>query len=335
MKSVDVTNAKKQSQNNVSDEEETVTALDENGNEVKVLLPENSKVKEESKESLLNEKQGKNGFIKILPSKTLLPSLSSASSSSSSTSSSSGALLTTSQSSLTYKPLFPTAMPSNMLHMLTSNGLHSSLPSSLTSLQLTMPSSPVTSYPSPSPSSNGSPVTSPVSSPSFSRQRSCSGNINWTFRPHSHTMTVSEWLRNLRLHKYSEVFKGKTFDEMLKLSDKDFEKLGLTAGARKKIQVNLEVLRTSGCFTSNGLTIVDILPSPPSDLTPLQTSTHSKGILIPSSFPVHPPALSYNSDSEFLRSVSESDSASDCGSDVVSEPGTQVAPIFIQENLQF
>ena len=30
---------------------------------------------------------------------------------------------------------------------------------------------------------------------------------------------------------------------MLKLSDKDFEKLGLTAGARKKLRVNLEVLR--------------------------------------------------------------------------------------------
>jgi len=30
---------------------------------------------------------------------------------------------------------------------------------------------------------------------------------------------------------------------MLKLSDKDFEKLGLTAGARKKLQVNLDVLR--------------------------------------------------------------------------------------------
>ena len=88
--------------------------------------------------------------------------------------------------------------------------------------------------------------------------------------------------------------------------------------------VSLLLYRTRGCFTSNGLTIVDILPSTPSDLTPLQTSTHSKGILIPSSFPVHPPALSYNSDSEFLRSVSESDSASDCGSDVLSEPGTQV-----------
>ena len=31
--------------------------------------------------------------------------------------------------------------------------------------------------------------------------------------------------------------------QMLKLSDKDFEKLGLTAGARKKLRVNLEVLR--------------------------------------------------------------------------------------------
>jgi len=27
-------------------------------------------------------------------------------------------------------------------------------------------------------------------------------------------MTVSDWLRNLRLHKYSEVLKGKTFDEV-------------------------------------------------------------------------------------------------------------------------
>ena len=65
---------------------------------------------------------------------------------------------------------------------------------------------------------------------------------------------------------------------------------------------------------------MDVLPSPPSDLTPLQTPTQSKGILIPSSFALH----SYNSDSEVLRSVSESDSASDCGSDVLSEPGTQV-----------
>ena len=95
----------------------------------------------------------------------------------------------------------------------------------------------------------------------------------------------------------------------------------------------LFLYRTSGCLTSNGLTIVDILPSLPSDLTPLypaNTAAHSKGILMPSSFPVgtvHPP-LGYNSDSEFLGSVSESDSASDCGSDVISEPGTQVCELF-------
>lgn len=69
---------------------------------------------------------------------------------------------------------------------------------------------------------------------------------------------------------------------------------------------------------------MDILSSPTSDLTPFQTPTFSKGILIPSSLAVHPPAVSHNSDSEFLHSVSESDSASDCGSDVLSEPGTQV-----------
>ena len=39
MKSLDVTYAKRQSQNNVPDEEELVTGLDENGNEVKVLSP--------------------------------------------------------------------------------------------------------------------------------------------------------------------------------------------------------------------------------------------------------------------------------------------------------
>ena len=39
IKSVDVANANKPSQNNVSDEEELVTGLDENGNEVKVLSP--------------------------------------------------------------------------------------------------------------------------------------------------------------------------------------------------------------------------------------------------------------------------------------------------------
>jgi len=52
-----------------------------------LCIAANSKEKEESKESLLNEKLGKNGFIKISPSKTLLPSSSVSPSSSSSSSS--------------------------------------------------------------------------------------------------------------------------------------------------------------------------------------------------------------------------------------------------------
>ena len=79
----------------------------------------------------------------------------------------------------------------------------------------------------------------------------------------------------------------------------------------------LVLFRTSGCFTSSGLTIVD---SPPSDLN----AAHSRGIVMSC---VHSP-LCYSSDSEFLRSVSDSDSASDCGSDMLSESGcTQVCDV--------
>ena len=77
------------------------------------------------------------------------------------------------------------------------------------------------------------------------------------------------------------------------------------------------LFRTSGCFTSSGLIIVD---SSPSDLN----AVHSRGIVMSS---VHSP-LCYSSDSEFLRSVSDSDSASDCGSDMLSESGcTQVCEV--------
>lgn len=181
----------------------------------------------------------------------------------------------------------------------------------LLSLHVTLPSSPVTSYPSSSQSSSGSPVTSPIGSPSFP-QRACASNVKWGYRPHGCSMTVCDWLKRLRLHKYSELFKGKTFDQMLKLSDEDLENLGLTTGARRKLRVNLEILRTSGCFTSNGLTIVDrVVPPPPADLTAL--SAHFRGMS-----PGHSP-LCCSADSEFPRS--ESDSASDCGSDMLSEPG--------------
>ncbi|XP_073233798.1 uncharacterized protein [Porites lutea] len=213
----------------------------------------------------------------------------------------------------------------NTTPKLSTNSLHSSVEKSLVSLHVALPSTaPVTSYPSPSVSPSGSPVTSPTVTPSFPRQ-SCAEHINWAFRPHGRALTVSEWLRRLRLHKYSDVFRGKTFDEMLKLTDEDFGRLGLTAGARRKLRVNLEVLRTSGCFTSSGLILFDIIPSPSTDPTPLKSlcSAHSKGILISENHGHSPVCYSSAADScgEFL--YSESDSASDCGSDLLSEPRIQ------------
>lgn len=115
-----------------------------------------------------------------------------------------GAPLATAQASAK-PPCFP-GLSDNTLHKFGStNGL--------LSLHVTLPSSPVTSYSSPAQSSSGSPVTSPVGSPPFPL-RSCAGNINRAFRPHGRAVTVYEWLRRLRLHKYSEVFKGNTFDEV-------------------------------------------------------------------------------------------------------------------------
>ena len=134
-----------------------------------------------------------------------------------------GALLSPPQASLSSVRPFSSAVPDKFG---TSGLVHSSAQTSVVTLQVSLPSSPVMSYPSPPsssgspvmsypspPSSSGSPVTSPTPSPCFP-QRSFAGNINWTFKRHGRAMTVTEWLRRLRLHKYSEVFRGKTFDEV-------------------------------------------------------------------------------------------------------------------------
>lgn len=60
------------------------------------------------------------------------------------------------------------------------------------------------------------------------------------------------------------------------------------------------------------------------DLIFFQIFIFFKGILISFSFVVYLLVVSYNFDSEFLYSVSESDSVSDCGSDVLFELGIQV-----------
>ena len=62
-------------------------------------------------------------------------------------------------------------------------------------------------------SPSSSPSLTPGSSPSF-RRRSSTGSLNWIFKSHSHSMTVHDWLKSLRLHKYSDLFHHNTFEQV-------------------------------------------------------------------------------------------------------------------------
>lgn len=54
---------------------------------------------------------------------------------------------------------------------------------------------------------------------------------------------VPHWLKNLRLHKYTELFSELTYDQMMNLTDKDLLKHNVTLGARKKILASIEKLK--------------------------------------------------------------------------------------------
>lgn len=81
--------------------------------------------------------------------------------------------------------------------------------------------------------------------------------------------------------------------------------------------------RKRGCFSSDGLRVLDVLPVSSKDS--MSSSYHA---------PVISPCSSFNgngylcggycSDTDFVRGMSESDSASECGSDILSESYPQV-----------
>ncbi|KAK3730978.1 hypothetical protein QZH41_020375, partial [Actinostola sp. cb2023] len=112
--------------------------------------------------------------------------------------------------------------------------------------------------------------------------------------------------------------------QLLKLTDKEFEKLGMTTGARRKLRVNLEILsysprntqklpRKRGCFSSDGQRMLDILPVMTKDFNSLSSITSpctvKNGYL----------CMDSSSETDFIRTLSESDSGSDCGSDTLSD----------------
>jgi len=53
---------------------------------------------------------------------------------------------------------------------------------------------------------------------------------------------VPAWLKLLRLHKYTELMMGFTYEEMIHLTEEQLEKQGVTKGARRKIITNIQKL---------------------------------------------------------------------------------------------
>ncbi|KFM64357.1 Protein Smaug-like protein, partial [Stegodyphus mimosarum] len=51
------------------------------------------------------------------------------------------------------------------------------------------------------------------------------------------------WLKGLRLHKYSYIFKNMTYEEMMSITEEKLEKLNITKGARHKIVLSIQKLR--------------------------------------------------------------------------------------------
>lgn len=54
---------------------------------------------------------------------------------------------------------------------------------------------------------------------------------------------VPSWLKGLRLHKYSYIFKNMSYEEMMSITEEKLEKMSITKGARHKIVLSIQKLR--------------------------------------------------------------------------------------------
>jgi len=61
---------------------------------------------------------------------------------------------------------------------------------------------------------------------------------------------VPEWLKSLRLHKYTSIIMSFTYEQMLELTDEKLERLNITKGARRKIISSIQKLKERGNLLS-------------------------------------------------------------------------------------
>lgn len=85
------------------------------------------------------------------------------------------------------------------------------------------------------------------------------------------------WLRSLRLHKYTPNFEGIGWKEMVKMSDEDLEKRGVSAlGARRKLIKVFETVRSKTGMSDPSAPAMDPSTSTDSN-SPRSTSTNNNG----------------------------------------------------------
>lgn len=99
--------------------------------------------------------------------------------------------------------------------------------------------------------------------------------------------TIDKWLKSLRLHKYTHLFKSLTYEQMLNLEEKYLIDLDITKGARNKILVSVKKLNLRHERLIN---MIDDLNQ--DNISMKEALTVLKDILIT---PIPPPASESNS----------------------------------------
>ncbi|XP_077982381.1 uncharacterized protein LOC144437332 [Glandiceps talaboti] len=157
-----------------------------------------------------------------------------------------------------------------------------------------------------------SPLPSPLSSPHISPSVSPSSMSSPRQLMHSPSgfvgpqepsgVFVQEWLKGLRLHKYSNHFQEFNFKQLMQLTMEDLDKWqGITDGAKKKLMTHIEQLRVLyGKRCVNGVTERTILTEALQLLSPPHNRSYSSSSHISVS-PQQPPVQSLFATPQFMH----------------------------------
>lgn len=91
-------------------------------------------------------------------------------------------------------------------------------------------------------------IESPCSSPSQSPNCCSPVHSPSSRRKENHDIysSTANWLKSIRLHKYSDILENYSFGKMKEMNEEDFKSIGLTMGASNKIKHQIDLLVSRG-----------------------------------------------------------------------------------------